>query len=111
MNVTIKANNENKALSRNEIVAEILFEKATPNRKEIQKAVAKAAKSDEKLTIINQIKTEFGNSKAVVSAHVYSNADVMTKLERKNLIEKHAAKEEPKKEEAPVEEAKSEEAE
>ncbi len=99
MNITLKQNNENKALSRKEVVAEVVFEKATPNRKLIQKEIAKLVKADEKLTIIKQIKTYFGSSKALITANIYNDENVMNKLERKNLIEKHISKEEPKAEE------------
>ncbi len=98
MNITIIDKKENPVLSRTEIVANIIFDKATPSRKEIQKSIAKEAKGDEKLTIIKNIKTQFGDSKAVVSALIYASEDVMNKLERKNLIEKHVGHE-PKKEE------------
>lgn len=98
MDITIKENKENKALFRNEVVAEMFFEKSTPNRKEIQKAVAKSLKVDETLVIIKQIKTEFGKSKAKITAHIYSNKDIMNKLERKNLIAKHVGAEKAKEE-------------
>jgi len=100
MNITITNKKENPVLSRTEIVANIIFDKATPSRKEIQKAVAKELKGNEKLTIIKTIKTLFGNSKAVVSASIYDSEDVMNKIERKNLVEKHEGHEPKKEEEA-----------
>ncbi|MGE0793413.1 MAG: hypothetical protein AB7V77_04525 [Candidatus Woesearchaeota archaeon] len=96
MKLTIKEKKENKALSRTEVLAEVVFEKATPNRLEIQDLIAKEAKSDKKLTIIKTIKTSFGKSSALVTAFIYSNADVMNSIERKSLIEKHKKAEEVK---------------
>ena len=100
MDLKIQNKNENKAFSRTEVIAKVNFNKATPSRKDIQKAIAKEVKGKEELTIINQIKTAFGNSSAIITATIYTDAEVMKRLERKNLIDKHVvAKEEPKKEE------------
>jgi len=100
MNITIKEKKENNTLSRMEYVIELFFEQATPNRKEIQKAIAKDLKSNEKTTVIKRIGTKFGASKADVIVFVYNNEEVMHKLERKNLVEKHAGHEPKKTEEA-----------
>lgn len=93
MEIKIIKETENKLLARREIVANVLFEKATPTRKDIQKELAKKIKSAEELSIIKQIKTNFGEASAVVTAYVYSDKEIMTKTERKNLIEKHAGHE------------------
>ena len=98
MEINISKQNNNDALSRIEATATIVFEKATPSRKDIQKEVAKKLKSKEELTIIKTVKTGFGEGKAVVSINAYNDETVMKRLERKNLIEKHAGHE-PKKEE------------
>ncbi len=93
MNLNIIEEKENKLLSRREIVAKITFEGMTPTRKELQTALAKQLKGDEKLTIINTIRTAFGDTSAEVIATIYSDEAVMKSLERKNLIEKHSGHE------------------
>lgn len=110
MNIVIKNKKENKALKRIEIEASVSFNKATPSRKEIQKAIAKEVKGNEKLTVIKNIYTKFGVSEATISAFIYEKEDVMNSLERKNLLEKHIKVEEKKEEvkEETKEEEKSE---
>lgn len=98
MNLKIINEKENILLSRKEITASINFDGKTPARKEVQKELAKKLKAKEPMTLIKKIDTEYGSTFAKVSAYVYSNEEVMNKLERKNLIEKHAGHE-PKKEE------------
>lgn len=98
MDINIIEDKENKLLSRREIVGKINFEGKTPSRKDLQKEFAKKLKSDEKLTIINSVKTNFGDVSAKVTATVYSDEAVMKAIERKNLVEKHAGHE-PKQEE------------
>ncbi len=100
MNVTITEQKENVVLGRKEVTATVLFEgTATPNRKDIQKELAKQLGSKEDLTIVNTIKTVFGNAKAIVSARAYNDEESMLAVERKNLVEKHAGRE-PKEEAA-----------
>lgn len=98
MNLTIKEQKNNPLLSRKEITATISFEKSTPKRQEVQKELAKQAKVDEKLLIVKNIYTTFGQPSAKVTAYAYESEEIMKKSERKNLIEKHAGHE-PKKEE------------
>lgn len=99
MDITIKTQNENQLLSRNEIVAKVNFEGSTPKRKDVQAELAKKAKVDSNLLIVKKIDTSFGETSAQVTAFAYTNEDVMIKTERKNLVEKHAGHE-PKEEES-----------
>ena len=99
MELSITTKTENKLLSRTEVVARLQFEGVTPSRKDIQQAVAKQMKAKEPMTIIQQVKTEYGAPFATVSAYVYSDEKAMKRLERQNLLEKHIGHE-PKKEEA-----------
>lgn len=99
MDLTIKTQKENELLSRKEITAKVNFEGSTPNRKDIQAEIAKKAKVDAKLLIVKKIDTIFGEPSANITAYAYTNEDVMSRNERKNLVEKHAGHE-PKKEEA-----------
>lgn len=99
MNITIKEQKENQLLNRTEISATMSFEGSTPARQDVQKEIAKLAKTKEDLTIIKDIQTEFGTSRAKINANAYKDEKSMFAVERKNLIEKHLGRE-PKKEEA-----------
>lgn len=99
MNLTISEKKENALLSRMEITARLQFEGVTPDRKSVQQEVAKQLKAKEPMVVVKQIATEFGAPFAKVTAYVYSNEAAMTRLERKNLLEKHIGHE-PKAEEA-----------
>lgn len=96
MNINITEQKENKLLGRQEIVGSMSFEGATPTRQAVQKEIAKLAKTKEDLTIVNEINTAFGTSKATIKANAYDNEENMFAVERKNLVEKHAGRE-PKK--------------
>lgn len=113
MNITVTNKIKNDLLSREEIEATINFDGPTPSRQKVLKELSESIKAKPDTVIVKQILTEYGKSFAKVIAYVYTNKETMEKLERKNLIEKHAVKAEPKKEEAateaPKEEAKPEE--
>lgn len=96
MNINITEQKENKLLGRQEIVASMSFEGATPTRQAVQKEIAKLGKTKEDLTIVNEINTTFGTSKATIKANAYDNEENMFAVERKNLVEKHIGRE-PKK--------------
>ncbi len=98
MDITIDNQQENKLLERTEITATMFFEGKTPARKDVQKAIATQTKTKESLIIIKKIDTHFGNSKAIITAYLYHNENVMLTIERKNLIEKHSGHAEEKKE-------------
>lgn len=89
MDITIIHQEENKLLHRTEVTANLLFEGATPNRKDVQHAIATQLKAKEPLVIINKINTAFGNSKAIITARIYEDEKLMLIGERKNLVEKH----------------------
>ncbi|MCF7798837.1 hypothetical protein K9M74_02955 [Candidatus Woesearchaeota archaeon] len=89
MDITITNQHENKLLQRTEITATMLFEGATPARKNVQQSIAAQTKAKEPLVIITTIDTGFGNSKAIVNAHIYQDEKIMMRNERTNLVEKH----------------------
>lgn len=50
------------------------FGKGTPNRLEIKKKISALQNSNDKLTIIKNIQTHFGNTSAIGKAYIYENA-------------------------------------
>lgn len=89
MDLTITNKRDNPLLSRTHVQANIIFEGSTPNRKEVQKALAKSMKAESKMVIIQTIQTSFGHSKASLVAHVYNDEKAMIANERANLLGKH----------------------
>ncbi len=71
LNVTSKT--ENVFLKRIEVKGIATFEKQTPSNNEVAQAVAKAVGTEAKNVVVKQIKTEFGTTKAHVSALAYKD--------------------------------------
>ncbi|MBW3013549.1 30S ribosomal protein S24e [Candidatus Woesearchaeota archaeon] len=88
-------------LNRENVVAKMNFDGATPSRADIKNQLAAQLKIDEKLIIISKIKTAFGKSIATIKAHVYKSEADLKKIEKKSTVKKNSKK----KEEAPAEEA------
>lgn len=90
MDITVTNQKENPLLSRNEVTAKVIFEKVTPSRKDIQGELAKKVKAKPELFIVKKIDTAYGDTSAIVTAYAYSDEAVMKRIERQNLVEKHA---------------------
>lgn len=98
MKLSLVSEKENKLLSRRELIVKMEYMEKTPTRKDVQSEVAKSFNAKADLTIIEHIKNEFGKGLATITVYVYDNEEVMKRLTRQNLVEKHAGHE-PKKEE------------
>jgi len=73
---------ENILLSRNEIEAEIEFEKQqTPSNADVRIALANKLKVDVNSVVIKHIKTKYGHTKATVQAYQYTNKEHQKLLE------------------------------
>lgn len=90
MNLTITDQKEEPLLSRKEIIAEITFDKATPSKEEVKKAIAAQLKADESLIVVKNIYTEFGTPKAKSRAYIYSSKKDMDNIEPKKKVHKEA---------------------
>ncbi|MFX0104419.1 MAG: 30S ribosomal protein S24e [Candidatus Hodarchaeota archaeon] len=67
---------KNPLIERTEIKFRIdHFGTGTPNRLDIKKKIAAMQGSDEKLTIITHLDTQFGASHTFGKAHIYDNAN------------------------------------
>lgn len=62
---------KNPFLERTEIVGELSYEKETPSRDAVKKAVAEQLKANEKLIVVRHIYPVFGFKKAKVIANLY----------------------------------------
>jgi len=95
----ILSQKENPLYSRKEIVAEMDCAKGTPARKAVLKEIAAETGAGEENIVIDEVRQQFGNSKAQVTASVYANAEALKKFEpafkkKRDSGEKTAKKEE-----------------
>lgn len=81
MNLKIINKKEEPLLSRTKIEAEIVFENATPSRKDIKSNLAKGLGKDGKLIAVDSIYTQYGIKKAKCLFYVYENEESLKKLE------------------------------
>jgi small subunit ribosomal protein S24e len=65
----------------------------TPDRKTILESAMKETRIDKKLMIIKNIKTIYGQNKALVIIHAYSKKEDLEKNEPKHLIKRVTFKE------------------
>ncbi|MBC8495631.1 hypothetical protein H8D36_05740 [archaeon] len=105
----ITTQKENQLLGRTEVEAEIAFTGATPSREDLKKQLAQQLKTKESLVIITSIRTNYGESVAVIQANVYTKDKEIADTESKHMQKRHEAKKKEATEEAPAEEAPKEE--
>lgn len=99
MELKIIDKKEQPLLSRTEIVAEAVFDAATPSKQDIKSKIASLVKSNENLVVVRHIYTEFGAKKAKILAYSYINDAELKKIEPKKKEKKAPVeKEESKKE-------------
>lgn len=114
MQVKIIKDEKSPLLLRKEIKAEITFDKATPSNAELAKYIASQLKVDEKLVVVKNIFTRFGETVADSLIYVYDSAEQKDKIEPRNKkaeakkaeAEKKAAEAAPAPAEKPAEEKK-----
>ena len=100
MEIEIKKKEHKPLLKRTEVEAQITFHGATPTKKEVIAAVAKASGAKKEMVIVRQVKTVFGNQSAGVTALIYDDRAVLEKFERPSMIKKHTEQLEKKEGEA-----------
>ena len=93
MELNITSKKEEPLLSRTELKADVIFEKATPSYHELASLVASKVKADEKLVAIRHVYTSFGNKNAELIAYVYKDEDKKKFIEPKLKEKKDKAKE------------------
>lgn len=94
----LKITNEKKVplLDRIEVTAEVAFDKVTPSREELKKAVAAKTAHKEELVVVRKIETAFGKSTAKVFAYIYTSPEALNKIETRTMVKRQTK---PKKEE------------
>ena len=106
MKIKIVENKEKPFLYRKEMKLEVEFDKEVPSRGFLREHVAKAAKSEKEMVIIDKIDPNYGIRVANVVAHVYNDKKKMDSFVREHMKKRHEPKE--SKEAKPAEEKKEE---
>lgn len=98
MDLKILSKKEEPLLSRTKVEAEVSFDKTTPSKSEVKKALVEELGKEEKLIVVNKIYTVYGIKKAKNLAYAYENEEIMKAIEPKPKVseKKEAAKEETK---------------
>ncbi|HII29576.1 30S ribosomal protein S24e [Candidatus Woesearchaeota archaeon CG08_land_8_20_14_0_20_47_9] len=81
MEVIIKETVEKPLLSRKEVYAEMNYSGATPRRLEVRDSLASKLKVLPELVVIKNISPVYGQPRAAVTAHVYSDRESLKKNE------------------------------
>ena len=89
MKLTIQETTEQPTLHRKAITARIFFTDETPSRQDVAEVLATKAGVDRETLVVARIKTNFGESSALVQARSYDDKQFMRDLERDNLLEKN----------------------
>lgn len=103
MEIKIEKKEANPLLKRIDVTSRVAFQGATPSKKDVIKAVAKAAGAKEELIVVKEIKTAFGSQVAIVTAHVYNDRETLEKLEHTSMLKKQSGKETKKEDETKAE--------
>lgn len=104
MKIEIKEDKKNPLLKRREIKFRAAYQGPTPKLPDVRKDLVAALKSDEKLTVVDSMKSEYGAQVIVGYAKVYEN-EARMKIEDASKIKKNFGGKDEKKEEK-AEEAK-----
>jgi small subunit ribosomal protein S24e len=94
MDIEIIGKNVEPLLKRTSFNAKLVFEGKTPSRIAIKKDLCRKLNSEEGLTIVSRIDTDYGSERATIVGYVYDDDNVMKKVESKHIILRHLTKEE-----------------
>ena len=86
--------NDNKLLNRKDVVAHFVHEGVTKSRAEIKSELAKKYKADEKLIIVREIKTHYGNRNFDVTAMIYNDEKSLKLIANNHFIKRNETKKE-----------------
>jgi len=87
MELKILNTKEYPLLSRTRIEVEVIFDNATPTKKEIKSKLSKDLGKDEKLIVVKGIYTIRGLKKAKNLSYVYQNEETLKRIE---IVKKEA---------------------
>jgi len=89
MEITVKSQEKKPLLKRTEVLARVAYQGATPSRKDLRGSLAKSLKADEKLVVIREILTNYGDQVANVKVFVYEDEASLKLLESAAIMKRH----------------------
>lgn len=89
MEINVQNKKNNPFFKRDELEVIIDYDAGTPNRNEIQQALAKEIMANKDLLVLSRIIPKYGIKQLKVKAHVYENKEAM-RIEVKKKKEKTA---------------------
>lgn len=92
LDIKVIKKEEKPLVGRTEVELESYYTAAVPDRKVIRKALADAMHVEQDVIIIEKIMPTQGFGKAKVTASVYNNKELMTKLTPEYVIKRHDKK-------------------
>ncbi|MCR4369312.1 MAG: 30S ribosomal protein S24e [archaeon] len=99
MRVHIESKTQNPLLNRQEVSFTVKEAQATPSRQEIRKQVAAHTNADEKMLVVDVLKTSFGSTDLSGTARIYKSEEELKKTELPFIKVRNFGKEVEKKEE------------
>lgn len=88
MKIEIVSEKENPLLKRKEMTFRIVYKGATPTFKDTRKELISKLKSNEKLTIVDSVRSEFGSTVATGYAKIYEDEKALD-VEPQNRLTKN----------------------
>lgn len=97
MEINITQKTENPLLNRTEVKFECTYQgDSTPQILEVKSRLVAVLDVDKNLLVVDKLKPQFGEGRAVGYAKLYDSEESLTSIERKHVLEKNqeAVKEE-----------------
>lgn len=88
MDIRIDSDKRNELLGRREIGFVLNYKGATPSRKEVLDKISAKLNLDQKLVVIDSLRTRFGSSELHGLLRVYDSEEMKLKLERPYLLKR-----------------------
>ncbi|RQD83710.1 MAG: 30S ribosomal protein S24e [Methanocalculus sp. MSAO_Arc2] len=86
MEIHITANTRNELLQRNEVEFTLMFEGATPSRKEIIGKLGALLNTKEEMMALDSIETQYGSRVGRCFARIYDSTEARARTERAFLL-------------------------
>jgi len=89
MEINITQKTENPLLDRTEIKFDCTYQgESTPQILDVKNKLVAVLDADKNLLVVDKLKPQFGEGKAVGYAKVYDSAESLSSTERKHILEK-----------------------
>lgn len=86
MNVEVTSDSRNELLSRREVAFTLQFDGPTPTRMQVAGKLAATLNVQEKLLVVDSLKTMFGKTELTGRVRVYDNEEQKKRTEREYLM-------------------------